>query len=83
VLCSFDGDAWETVFANPDALFGLDGRPLVVTLATTGPCRFVMLRLRRAGILHLDEVEVYGTPSGRERKPKGVATPPDSSHSAA
>ncbi len=83
VLCSRDGEAWETVFANPDELFGLDGRPLAVTLATTGPYRFVMLRLRMAGILHLDEVEVYGTPSGLERQPMGLVTPPGASHPAA
>jgi Glycosyl transferase family 2/F5/8 type C domain len=76
VLCSLDGETWETIFENPDDVFGLDGRPLALSLLTGGPYRFVMLRLRTAGILHLDEVEVYGTQSDQRIEPANLPDSP-------
>ena len=61
VLVSADGAAWVTLWSNPaDAVFGMDGSPLVVPAPATMTCRFVLLRLRGAGCLHLDGIEVYG-----------------------
>ena len=62
VLVSADGLAWHVLWSNPaEAPFGLDGAPLVVTAPPDLACRFLLLRLRGTGYLHLDEVEVYGT----------------------
>jgi hypothetical protein len=62
VLGSADGVNWNTLWSNPgQASFGLDGAPLVVTPPSYLHCRFVLLRLREIGCLHLDEVEVYGS----------------------
>jgi hypothetical protein len=61
VLGSEDGAAWVTLWSNPArSIFGTDGSPLVVTAPVDFTCRFVLLRLRGAGILHLVEIEVYG-----------------------
>jgi hypothetical protein len=61
VLASADGTNWNTLWSNPpDRPFGLDGSPLIVTAPPYVNCRFVLLRLRGVGCLHLDEVEVYG-----------------------
>jgi Glycosyl transferase family 2/F5/8 type C domain len=62
VLASADGANWNTLWSNlAHALFGLDGSPLIVTAPSYLDCRFLLLRLRGAGCLHLDEVEVYGS----------------------
>jgi Glycosyl transferase family 2/F5/8 type C domain len=63
VLGSLDGGSWITLLTHtgPDP-FGLDGSPLVIFGAPAAAFRFVMLRLRSAGYLHLDEVEIYGYP---------------------
>ncbi|MEA2728580.1 MAG: hypothetical protein QOF70_3055 [Acetobacteraceae bacterium] len=62
VLSSADGVNWNTLWSNAGrGPFGLDGLPLVVTAPSYLDCRFVLLRLRGGGCLHLDEVEVYGT----------------------
>lgn len=61
VLASADGINWNTLWTNPaDKPFGLDGAPLVVRPPPYMDCRFILLRLRGAGYLHLDEVEAYG-----------------------
>ncbi len=60
VLASEDGATWATLLSNTGvAPFGLDGTPLVIFGAPAIGFRFVMLRLRAAGCLHMDEVEVY------------------------
>lgn len=62
VLASADGISWNTLLSNPGQVpFGLDGAPLVATAPGYLACRFVLLRLRGATCLHLDEVEVYGS----------------------
>jgi hypothetical protein len=62
VLASADGVGWSGLWSNPaEAPFGMDGAPLVVTPPPGLAARFVLLRLRGAGCLHLDEIEVYGT----------------------
>ncbi len=61
VQVSADGLAWITVFSHQGLTpFGLDGRPLIVPVGQALPLRFVRLQLRSHGILHLDEVAVYG-----------------------
>jgi hypothetical protein len=64
VLVSVDGDNW-TILLSRTATdpFGLDGTPLVVHASPALPYRFVLLRLRAANCLHLEEVEVYGRPA--------------------
>ena len=62
VLGSADGVTWNTLWSNPNqVVYGLNGSPLVVTAPAYLGCRFVLLRLRGQGCLHLDEIEVYGT----------------------
>jgi hypothetical protein len=63
VQVSVDGDNWTLLLSriDPDP-FGMDGTPLVVHAAPGLPYRFVLLRLRGANYLHLEEVEVYGRP---------------------
>jgi hypothetical protein len=60
VLAGADGVTWNMLWSNPGQTFGVDGSPLVVTPSSHFVCRFVLLRLRGAGFLHLDEVEIYG-----------------------
>jgi hypothetical protein len=62
VLASTAGVTWYTLWSNPaQTSFGLDGTPLVVTPPSYFECRFVLLRLRGSGCLHMDEIEVYGS----------------------
>jgi hypothetical protein len=62
VLASADGVNWNTLWSNPkQTVFGLNGSPLVVTAPPYLGCRFILLRLRGRGCLHLDEIEAYGT----------------------
>ena len=65
VLASADGVTWNTLWSNPaQAPFGLDGSPLVVTrtAASRLPLRSAAAAWG-AAFLHLDEVEVYGSPA--------------------
>jgi len=65
VLASADGTAWRTLLSRDGAApFGLDGAPLIIEAQPDGPYRFVLLRLRSASCLHLDEVEIFGFPTG-------------------
>ncbi len=67
VLVSGDGGNWITLLSHtgPEP-FGFDGTPLVVFCSPAAAFRFVMLRLRSAGCLHLDEIEVYGYPTSEQ-----------------
>ncbi|HEX3576687.1 MAG TPA: glycosyltransferase family 2 protein [Rhodopila sp.] len=63
VMLSADGNHWTTLFSRSDTdPFGLDGTPLVVKASPALPYRFVQVRLRGNGYLHLQEIEVYGHP---------------------
>ncbi len=63
VQVSVDGDNWTPLLSRTDPEpFGMDGTPLVVHASPGLPYRFVLLRLRGANYLHLEEVEVYGRP---------------------
>ena len=73
VLGSADGAAWGTLYAHPSVPFSQGGRKLIVCLLPGTLCRFVMLRRRGHGALHLNEVEVYGTPSDRRVPLVGTA----------
>jgi hypothetical protein len=65
ILASHDGGAWITLFSYQRLEpFGLDGQPLIVTVADKTPYRFVKLMLRNDEHLHLDEIEIYGQPVG-------------------
>ncbi|WP_428485575.1 glycosyltransferase family 2 protein [Rhodopila sp.] len=67
VLASDDGSTWTMLLSYTKAEpFGGDGAPLVVPGRSECRYRFVMLRLRGTGCLHMDEVEVYGHPAGTE-----------------
>ena len=69
VLASDDGCTWITLLSRiASEPFGLDGSPLVVFGGPATSSRFILLRLRSAGYLHMDEVEVYGYPT-----PGGIA----------
>ncbi|HVZ09480.1 discoidin domain-containing protein [Rhodopila sp.] len=73
VRISVDGAAWHGLFSQPDRPFGLDHQPLRIVPDAPALARFVMVRLREAGILHLEEVEVYGTPSSAATPLVGTA----------
>lgn len=69
ILLSQDALNWQLCYSNcQDNLFGgIDGQPLRVDLQQR-VARFVRLQLRENQSLHLDEVEIYGTPF----KPDGL-----------
>jgi hypothetical protein len=61
---SEDGINWVTLLSNTGPKpFGLDDTPLTVFGKPAASIRYVMLRLRSANYLHLDEIEVYGYPA--------------------
>ncbi len=63
ILLSLDGSEWKLVYANNNnvILGGIDTQPLIVSLDSI-PARYVRLQLAEENCLHLDEVEVYGSP---------------------
>ena len=65
VLVSMDAASWTVIYARvEDAPFGgADGFPAEIHVKSPAPARFVAVRLRSRGFLHLDEVEVYGLPA--------------------
>jgi glycosyl transferase family 2/F5/8 type C domain-containing protein len=80
VLASADGASWDMLWSNPGhSVFGLDGSPLVVEAPPDRDCRFVLLRLRGADYLHLDDVGIYGAavdrPSAAQLPEGGPAVP--------
>jgi len=63
VLGSVDNENWTLLLSRTDPeAFGLHGAPLVVPGTPDAGFRFIKLRLPKSGILHLDEVEIYGPP---------------------
>lgn len=64
VLVSMDASSWTVIHSRtePEPFGGLHGEPLSVHPAEPAQARFVAVRLRQQGFLHLDEVEVYGLP---------------------
>lgn len=71
VQLSSDGKQFRTVYANAGKpFFGITGTPLTVPL-TGESARWVRLQLVENNALHLDEVEVFGTPG-----PMDVPPPP-------
>jgi hypothetical protein len=74
VLLSNDKTNWQTVYRHNGTTFGgTDGRPLAVNL-NGAQARYVRLQLAATNYLHLDEVEVYGTPGGSTQNPATTAT---------
>jgi FkbM family methyltransferase len=63
VLLSQDALNWELCYSNAqENLFGgIDGNPLIADMQQKFT-RFVRLQLRENEYLHLDEVEIYGSP---------------------
>ncbi|MDY7005637.1 MAG: FkbM family methyltransferase [Cyanobacteriota bacterium] len=63
VLLSQDALNWQLCYSNPQAnLFGgSDSKPLIIKLQNQ-VARFVRLQLRENEHLHLNEVEIYGSP---------------------
>lgn len=77
VLASGDGSNWTTLMSHTGPRpFGLDGTPLVVFGSPATSFRFVMLRLRSADCLHLDETEVYGYPAPKHDSSGGTTAGP-------
>jgi len=64
IQSSFDNRAWTTVFAKRDGhpFGGLDGSPLTVQFVPNFRGRYVRVQLPGEGFLHLDQVEIFGTP---------------------
>jgi hypothetical protein len=62
VMVSTTGADWRMVYANSARFGGSDGRPLVVRL-NGQTARYVRLQLPANTYFHLDEVEIFGSPS--------------------
>lgn len=64
VLVSMDAAAWTVIYSRVDAqpFGGADGFPAEIHVKSPTLARFIAVRLRSRGFLHLDEVEVYGLP---------------------
>ncbi|MBS0642746.1 MAG: glycosyltransferase family 2 protein [Proteobacteria bacterium] len=75
ILGSGDGAGWTILYSHVTGPFGTDGTPLIVPSKGGDVVRFVMIRLRGAGHLHLDEVEIYGGRSNRGLPLVGTALP--------
>ncbi|GBR49731.1 fucolectin tachylectin-4 pentraxin-1 [Acetobacter pomorum DSM 11825] len=73
ILVSEAGTYWQTVFAKQDEAFfgGADSEPLQVMLPTPVMARFVRVQAVGHTVLHLDQVEVMGSPAGAAAQ-KGV-----------
>jgi hypothetical protein len=63
ILLSQDALNWYLCFSNKkeNVFGGIEGEPLIVNLQSK-VARFVRLQLREHEFLHLDEVEIYGSP---------------------
>jgi hypothetical protein len=61
ILLSDDGERWHSVYSRTERepFGGADGTPLRIALGDEA-ARYVRLTLPGEGVLHLDEVEVYG-----------------------
>ncbi len=73
VMLSLDGKTWSTVHtqrAGP-APGGADGKPLVIELSPLVPGRQIKVQKHGYGFLHLDQVEVFGSPptAGKSEMP--------------
>jgi hypothetical protein len=64
VLASMDGQDWHLQGAKiDDALFGgADGHPYVFKFGTPFIARYVRIAMIGEGMLHLDQIEIFGTP---------------------
>lgn len=59
---SLDGEIWFEVFSNAGRPFnGIDGAPLMMKFDPPLSGRYVRIISRSPTILHLDEIEIYGT----------------------
>jgi hypothetical protein len=75
ILASRDGATWITLFSyHGTEPFGCDGEPLIVAFEDKTQYRLVKLQLRNDGLLHLDEIEVYGHKMG-EAAPTSIHSP--------
>ena len=65
VLVSMDAASWTVIHSRVEAqpFGGADGLPAEIHVKAPAAARFVAVRLRSRGFLHLDEVEVYGLPA--------------------
>ncbi|HVZ06861.1 glycosyltransferase family 2 protein [Rhodopila sp.] len=66
ILASVDGGAWTHIRRHAGAIPGPNDGALVIKSPTGTRARFVMLRLAGEGCLDIDEVEVYGIPTGED-----------------
>lgn len=66
VQVSDDGEGWRIIATKAADVIvgGVDANPLRITWLSSVSARFVRIRLMEQGVLHLDQVEVYGEPAG-------------------
>ncbi len=65
IRLSNDGANWTGVLSNAGFVFGgVDGKPLIYKVEAYRQARYVRLQLNEYNFLHLDEVEIWGTPGG-------------------
>lgn len=64
VLASLDGHAWTTVLRRDDGadFGGVGGAPFEAALDGAAPARFVKVQLHGRTCMHLDQVELFGSP---------------------
>ncbi|MFO1028907.1 MAG: discoidin domain-containing protein [Acetobacteraceae bacterium] len=63
ILLSMDGTVWTSVFTSPpgETIGGRDGNPLTWRPPAPTVARYLRLQVLRRSMLHLVQVEVYGT----------------------
>ena len=69
IEASVDGDVWAILHERSDeeAFGGANGHPFVWRARSSVAARHIRIRLTRATYLHLDQVEVFGTPAHEKR----------------
>jgi hypothetical protein len=74
VRISEDGSNWRQEFVKTDRVIfgGVDGHPFIIRCVSPVVARFVQIRLKTRGYLHLDQVEVYGTVGIEASKPASI-----------
>jgi hypothetical protein len=85
ILSSFDGRSWTMAWSKRDGQIfgGLDGSPFTVDFDPAVRGRFVRVQLAGHNFLHLDQVEIFGTPAltiDGDESDQNKAVTPNPSH---